>query len=167
MTGLLSKLFRGSVDRVREEKLSSTPVRWPRSLKDLPAAKRRHLEELVIFGVLMHEVADADGHFAPEEEKAISTILKKRGDLAPAEVALVIAAARESAEHRMDIQGFTREINKKTYTERIRVVELLFTIALADNDLSIVELEKVRKIAKLLWVSHKDFIAAKLRVRDH
>ncbi len=167
MTGLLSKFFKRSVDRVREERLSPSPVRWPKSLKDLPSAKRRHLEELVIFGVLMHEVADADGHFAPEEEKAIKAILKKRGDLTPAEVALVIAAARESAEHRMDLQGFTREINKKTYTERIRVVELLFEIALADNNLSIIELEKVRKISNLLWVSHKDFIAAKIRVRDN
>ena len=165
MTGLINRLLRGSVTRMRREHPVQKVVRLPPALSDLDAKRRHALEESVILGVLLNRVAHADGNLSPEEERCLEETLCAEGTPRQ-EAALVIAAAREAADKRPDIQGFTREINKHPYLGRLRVVELLFKIAYADRHLSPVELESVRQIAGLLWVSHKDFIDAKLRARE-
>lgn len=162
MTGMLTRLLRAAAARTRTEHLARRPVRLPSSLAELDARRRQELEELVILGVLLHEVAHADGTFSPEEQAAVARTLRARG-VKEEEAALVIAAAHESAASRFDLQGFTREVNKHPYKERLRVLDLLFGIGCADGHLSHAEIERVRKIANLLWIDHKDFIDAKLR----
>lgn len=164
MVGILTRLLRGSVERAKQEHSVEHAVRLPDSLAKLNPERRRHFEEMVALGVLFRYVAHADGHFSPEEEEGIRGLLSAKG-LSQQDIGLVIAAARESAEKRCDIQGFTRDFNKKPYEDRVHVVGLLFQIACADSHLSGAELEAVRKVAKLLWVSHADFIDAKLRVK--
>ena len=142
--------MRSSAERVRKEHMVPKPYRLPASLQDLPADRRRKIEEMVILGVLMQCVAHADDDLTAQEEKAIERALLNEGSVTPQEVALVIAAAREARESRPEIQGFTREVNKRPYAERVHVVEHLFHIAFADRHLSVVELEKVRKMATRL-----------------
>lgn len=165
IAGFLNRLLRASVKRAQEEKLTPRPIRLPAALKDLELAKRWRLEELVILGALLTRVARSDENLSKEEEAAIARILRSQGASA-SETSLVIAAAHEALESRHDIQGLTREVNKHPYAVRIHVVELLFAVGFAEEGLSMVELESVREIAKLFWVSHQDFIAAKLRVRE-
>ncbi len=166
MIRLLSGLMRSSTERVRREHIVEKPYRLPASLQDLPADRRRKIEEMVILGVLMQSVAHADEDLTAQEEKAIERVLLKEGSVSKQEAALVTAAAREARESRLDIQGFTREVNKRPYRERVHVVEHLFHIAFADQKLSLVELEKIRKIANLFWLDHKDFINTKIRVAE-
>ncbi len=166
MIKLLSRLVRSSAERVREEHIVAKPYRLPASMQDLPVARRRKIEEMVILGVLMQLVAHADDDLSAKEEKAIERALLKEGSITPQESAIVIAAAREARESRPDIQGFTREVSRRPYVERIHVIEHLFHIALADDHLSPVELGQIRKIAGLFWISHKDFISAKIRVSE-
>ena len=153
MPGLLSRFIKSSALRANREHLTEKPPR------------RQTMEKLVILGVLLNRVAYADEKISEEEETCIKKILRARG-AAPDEAAMVIASAREAADKRPDIQGFTREVNRKPYEERIRVVELLFEVALADSNLAPIELAAVRQIADLLWIAHKDFIEAKLRVKN-
>ncbi|MDZ7810264.1 MAG: TerB family tellurite resistance protein [Arhodomonas sp.] len=47
---------------------------------------------------------------------------------------------------------------------KCRVVELLWRVCLSDQEMDRYEEQLVRKIAELLHVEHKDFIAAKIRV---
>lgn len=165
MTGLLTTLLRGAAARAREEHLARRTVHLPSSLAELGVERRHELEELVILGVLLNHVARAEDGISKDEEEHIQEALRAKG-LKAEEAALVIAASHEAAERRPDLQGFTREVNKHPYKERLRVVELLFDVAHADGVLSLVELESVREVAKLFWVEHKDFIAAKLRSRE-
>ena len=164
MIGILSSLMRSSAERVREEHSVPKPYKLPKSLADLPAERRRKIEEAVILGVLMQLVAHADEDFTAQEERAIEKALQKEGEISPQEAALVLAAAKEARENRVEIQGFTREVSRRPYAERVHVIEHLFHIAYADKKLSLVELEQIRKIAKLFWLTHKDFIDAKLKV---
>lgn len=131
----------------------------------LPAenASQPRVRDAIILGVLLEEVAKAHEGLSAEEEAAVLKVLERRASLE--EAGLALAAAREAAEHRPDLQGFTREVNKLPYEERVRVVEWLFDVALADRDLHFLEVEAVRKIAGLLWVTHKDMIEAKLRAK--
>ena len=48
--------------------------------------------------------------------------------------------------------------------ERRHVVELLFAVSAADGHMSVDEIEEIRVIARGLNLTHKDFIAAKLKV---
>lgn len=164
MPGLLSRFIKSSALRANREHLTEKPIKLPPSLASLEPSRRQDMERLVILGVLLNRVAYADEKISEEEERCIERILCARG-ASRDEAALVTAASREAADKRPDIQGFTREVNKKPYEERIRVVELLFEVALADSDLAPIELAAVRQVAGLLWVSHKDFIEAKLRVK--
>lgn len=164
MVGLLTRLLRGSVARARQEKLTPSPIRLPAAMRDLDPVKRRRMEELVILGALLTRVARVDEKLSEKEESAIARILRAQG-ASPAESALVIAASHEALEGRHDIQGLTREVNRHPYAERIHVIDLLFAVAFAEDGLSMLELECIREISQLFWVSHKDFISSKLRVR--
>lgn len=165
MKGILAKLLRTSVKRASEEHLLSKTIRLPASLSDLPAPRRRALEEMVILGVLMVCVAHADDDFSKAEERQMAKVLTRWGGLDKNLVGLVLAASHEAKQNRPDIQGFTREVAKKPYSERVHVIEHLFRIAYVDGKLHAKEREMVRQIAKLSWVRHKDFIEAKLFVQ--
>jgi uncharacterized tellurite resistance protein B-like protein len=52
-----------------------------------------------------------------------------------------------------------------SYKQKVRVIEHLWGVAFADSILDKHEEYMVRKIADLIYVSHKDFIDAKLRVK--
>jgi len=61
---------------------------------------------------------------------------------------------------------FTSLINKGfSYEQKVKVVEHLWEVAFSDASLDKYEEHMVRKIAGLIYVSHKDFIDAKLRVK--
>jgi uncharacterized tellurite resistance protein B-like protein len=61
---------------------------------------------------------------------------------------------------------FTSLINKGfNQEEKIKVIEHLWEVAFADAILDKHEEYMVRRIADLIYVSHKDFISAKLRVK--
>ena len=166
MTGILTGLLRAAVARTNREHAARKPVRLPASLDELGTKRRHQLEELVILGVLLNLVAHADDVLSEEEEKRLRKVLSDRG-ADPKEAVLVIAAAREAAARSPDLHEFTREVNKHPYGERLRVLELLFQVGYADGELSHAELESIRRVAKLLWIAHEDFIDAKLRVREN
>jgi uncharacterized tellurite resistance protein B-like protein len=51
-------------------------------------------------------------------------------------------------------------------SKKIELIEHLWQLAYADKHLHELEQHVIRKLASLLYVSHKDFIAAKLRVEQ-
>ena len=72
------------------------------------------------------------------------------------------------AEHRVDgahdLHQFTSEINRAlAHDEKLRLVEQLWRVARADEVVHKYEEHIIRRIADLLHVSHREFIAAKLR----
>jgi len=96
----------------------------------------------------------------------IKKILVSRCGYKEEEVPLILASAREAIRSCLDIQGFTREVNQRRgYQERLRILENLFRVAFSDQSLVYQELETIRKIATLFWISHKDFINTKLKIK--
>ena len=96
----------------------------------------------------------------------IKDILTSRCGFSQEDVPLILASSKQAVETSLDIQGFTREVNnKKDYNGRIKVLENLFRVALSDKSLHQDELEMLRKISGLFWISHKDFINTKLKIK--
>ncbi len=67
----------------------------------------------------------------------------------------------------MSLYEFTRLLNEQlSREERIRIVEMLWRVAFVDSVIDKYEEYYIRKIADLLYVSHRDYIKAKHRVSE-
>jgi uncharacterized tellurite resistance protein B-like protein len=51
-----------------------------------------------------------------------------------------------------------------TAEERLRFLDVLFNVAVADGEVSMEEIEEIRLISKSLKMSHEEFIAAKIKI---
>lgn len=115
---------------------------------------------------LMIEVAESDYQDAPEERAAIEKIVKQAFDLNDREANEVIELARKEHADSTDYFQFTRLINDHySARQKIQLIENLWRIAFADSNLDKYEEHVIRRIADLLYVSHSDFMATKLRVQ--
>lgn len=115
---------------------------------------------------LLIETAQADNERHSVEFQAIHECVQEVFRLSSEETSEIIDLADQQAHEATDDFEFTKLINEQfDYQQKCRVVELLWRVSLSDSDLDRYEEQLVRKIADLLHVEHRDFIAAKLRVQ--
>ncbi len=116
---------------------------------------------------LMIEIIAVDDAEHEAEKAMLRQILSSRFN-ADAEAADKLIAEAEAAHNEAtDFYRFTAEINNTFSAEqKIELIEHLWQLAYADDYLHELEQHVIRKLASLLYVSHKDFIAAKLRVAE-
>jgi uncharacterized tellurite resistance protein B-like protein len=114
---------------------------------------------------LLLEMASIDGEFSDSERNRIISILKRDYHL-PAEHALeLIKASNEELDGSVDLWRFTNLINHNySVEEKIRIIRTVWEIAYTDGKLDKYEDYLVHKLAKLLHLTHKQLIDAKLRV---
>ena len=115
------------------------------------------------FAVLLWVVAKSDKKLDLQEKIEIKAVLKEKyPDLETG----LISKALEDEEKRIDLYSFTSVLNKRLkYSDKLAVVEDLFRVAAADNDISYEEIEDIRRIADLFYITHKDFIGAKMKIK--
>ena len=150
----------GFLDAVRERVLGSV---FEGQADSVPAAD---IDDKIALGVLLWVVAEADSKFLPEEKEQIKEILKSSAGISDDHLRVVMASVEEAARERIDIQKFTHEVSEGLpYAKRVSVIEQLFRVACADQNLADSELETIRKISGLFRVDHQDFIASKLKIK--
>jgi len=116
---------------------------------------------------LLIEMTRADYDIQSIEMEAIIGILQKHFDITSDETGELIELAELEADKATTYHDFTSLMNQHySQEQKIKVIELLWEVAYADGDIQKYEDYLVRKIADLLYVSHKEFIAAKHRVTD-
>lgn len=116
---------------------------------------------------LMTEMVRMDSEVREEEREAVLRAVRTKFGLSTEDAEALIGLAEEEARNATDYYQFTSLINKHfSNQQKERLVEYLWQVAYADADLSVYEDHLVRKIANLLYLSHREFIAAKLRARD-
>ena len=114
-------------------------------------------------GALLLEMTHMDGEVWPEQRQAVETAALEHFGLTRNDTAELLELADEERTESTDYFQFTSLINSDyTPEQKIRLVELLWQIAYANESLHIYEEHLVRKIADLLHVPHSAFIAAKL-----
>jgi len=129
-----------------------------------PAQSDEHRLQ-VATAALLAEVMRLDGQAEPER-RAILEAVRKRFSLADDEAATLVELAEAEARDAVDYYQFTSLINREfTAEQKSHIVELMWQVAYADATLSAHEQHVMRKIAELLYVSHGDYIAAKLRAK--
>jgi uncharacterized tellurite resistance protein B-like protein len=123
-----------------------------------------HSLELAGAALLM-EISRADDNVSGRERAAIMSALTRVFHLADDELEDLVAAATEAVDSAVSLFDFTVIINQRFGREqKLKLLEMLWSVAYADDKLDRYEEYYVRKIADLLYISHSDYIKAKLSV---
>ena len=111
------------------------------------------------------EISRADHDVAAIERDTIKTAMADVFHLSADEVADIMAAAEIAVDEAVSLFDFTAVINQQFSPEqKIKLLEMLWAVAYADDDLDHYEEYYVRKIADLLYISHGDYIRTKHKV---
>ena len=116
---------------------------------------------------LLIEMMQQDDQVHDKEIETVKTALKEKFDLTGDECHTLFELAEEEVGDAVDYHQFTSLIAREfTQAQKIKVIELLWSVAYADSHLDSLEEHMVRKIADLIYVSHKDFMKTKHKIQD-
>jgi uncharacterized tellurite resistance protein B-like protein len=139
------------------------------SLKPSPARAapdRQHTLQLAT-AVLLIEVVRADGVIDEAEREAVLKALQSRFALSSTELADLFELARHKSEQSHDLYSFTARLNEALdEPERVRVFEMLWSVAYANGTADAHEEHLLRRLADLLHLRHGVAIGAKLRAEQ-
>ena len=114
---------------------------------------------------LFLEIANIDDEFSEEERNSILNIIQTEYGLSKEHALELARRAMSELEGSIDLWGFTNLINDNySEVEKLRVVELLWRVVYADGKLDKHEDYLIHKVARLLRLTNKQMITAKLRV---
>lgn len=114
---------------------------------------------------LLLEMANIDGEFSDSERNGIISILKRDYQLSEKHALELIKASNKELDGSVDLWKFTNLINRNyPLEEKIQIIEMVWEIAYTDRKLDKYEDYLVHKLAKLLHLTHKQLIEAKLKV---
>lgn len=148
MSDFLQRVFGGGEDGRQEESRGEGDVR-------------------IAACALFLEMANIDNEFADEERQKILSVLQGEYGLSAEHATELARAAAADLKEATDMWRFTNLINENySNAEKLRVVELLWQIVYADGHLDEHEDYLMHKMGKLLRLTHRDLIAAKLRVLE-
>jgi uncharacterized tellurite resistance protein B-like protein len=146
-----------------------------RALKDIfdnlvgaePTPEEREQALHLAIAVLLVEVVRADKSKAAVARPAVAAALRQRLALDDAALAPLLAQAEQTAENAYDYHRFTASINDSCSQEqKIHIVESMWQVAYADAQLDAYEHHIISKIAGLLYVTHGEYIGAKMRAKE-
>ena len=123
------------------------------------------VHRLCLLGGLMGVVAQADGEIDARELEEIRHQLRFYGRFAPEALDVLMAVIEEESVRGLDRSRLISEyVSGFGFDERVALLDLLFSVAAANEGLTHAELEELRGIASAMNLSHRQYINAKLRV---
>lgn len=132
----------------------------------MPASDSEQRLRIATSAILI-EMTRADFEVTPEELASVAKALETTFTISPAETQELLRLAEQEAQHATDFYQFTSLINRSfNAEEKTQIIELMWQVAYADGRADKYEDHLVRKIAGLLHVPHREFIAAKQRARQ-
>lgn len=134
------------------ERLGTTTDEDPGQVRNLAVA------------ALLVEVLRADYHAGEEERRQVLESMGKLLGIDAGRCEAVLAGAEREVDAAHDLHQFTSQLNRVlSHTEKLELVEQLWRVAQSDAAVHKYEEHLIRRVADLLHVSHREFIAAKLR----
>jgi uncharacterized tellurite resistance protein B-like protein len=119
---------------------------------------------LAAAALLVH-LAKAEGPADAAERARLNAAIEKNFGLDPAATARLIQSAEASDQQAVDFYHFTRVLcGTLDQTGRLRIVEMMWEIALADGAVNEIVENMVAQIAELLGVSPHDRVRLRQRV---
>ena len=120
--------------------------------------------EIDILSGLMIEAANTDGEVTQEELNKISHSLINVFKEDPKAVEVSLTKAFENKDNSKSLHYYTSKLNKFYSNEnKIKLIEVLWEIILADNEIHDFETNLIRRLAGLLYISDVECGNAKIR----
>ena len=120
--------------------------------------------EIDILSGLMIEAANTDGEVTQEELNKISHSLINVFKEDPKDVEVSLTKAFENKDNSNSLYFYTSKLNKSYSNEnKIKLIEVLWEIILADNEIHDFETNLIRRLAGLLYISDVECGNAKIR----
>ena len=139
------------------------------SLKNIFAANQSinietNNKEIDLLSGLMIEAANTDGEVTQEELNKISHSLINVFKEDPNEVEESLTKAFENKDNSKSLYYYTSKLNKSyTGDQKIKLIEVLWEIILADNEVHDFETNLIRRLAGLLYISDVECGNAKIK----
>ena len=145
-------------------KLKALFTRVDGAAEDVAAAPDDHH---IAAAALMIEAAMTDGAFDDVERDRIAVLIERQFGVPKDEAARIMAHGEGKAENAVDIYSFLRVIVENfDHDERVRLIEMLWEVALSDGVIHEHEDTLVRRVCGMLGVTDRESGAARKRVRD-
>jgi uncharacterized tellurite resistance protein B-like protein len=130
--------------------------------RDLPEWNR-----VTLLGVLLADVAHLGRGWDHGERDVVAKVLSEQLDMDEPQRELLLEVMAGERERDTDLQKICAEYCRiSTMSERLDIVEALFAVAAADGSISKDEVERIRKIADLLWISNPEYLSVRDRYRE-
>ena len=121
----------------------------------------------VATAVLLVEVIRADFIVQAEEKARLRQLLEQQFSLSADQLDELLEEAETRADRLVSIQHITRLLNEHyDHAMKVRVVEMMWQLVYADGDKDRYEEHLIRQVAELLYLSHGEFIQARLRAEE-
>ena len=147
--------------------LSAIQQFFNRALAEPGQTESRTLTLELATAALLCEIVRADYATDPAELEALRQMLQTRFSLSDESVSELMKLAEEEANQAVDHYQFVSLVNEHYgYDDKVALVELMWRLAYADDQLDAHEEHRIRKLADLLHVRHSDFIRGKVRVQE-
>ena len=116
---------------------------------------------------LMVEVSIADQSIDDSEIESLKNTLSEKFNVDQSKISSLIADGKESQKESTSLYEFTRIINDDfSFEEKHSLIKSMWEIAFADGNIDKYEEYVIRKVSDLIYISHDDFIKAKLEVKN-
>ena len=116
-----------------------------------------------ICALLIH-TAKIDEDYTQDEEKIIKKTLIKLG-LDKEKISEIIKEAKNLEENSNQILDFTKEVKNLQESEKIKIIEALWSIIYSNKDADIYETNLMRRLGGLLYIDNKAMGNIKERVK--
>ena len=114
---------------------------------------------------LFLEMAEIDKAFSRDECDHVIVLLRDQYNLSDEHAEEMARAAHAELKNSLDLWRFANLINENyTREEKLEIVELIWRLVYADGHLSEHEQYLVTKLRKMLRITHRELIDAKLKV---
>jgi uncharacterized tellurite resistance protein B-like protein len=135
------------------------------ALERFPPERARYLAG---FAYLLGRVARADQHVSSEEAREMRRLVAEHG-LTDDEAELVVEMADSQNElfgHSEDFVVARELQGLATRDQKLQILDCLFAVSAADDGISTVEDNEIRRISSELRLTHGDFIGVRAQWRD-
>lgn len=138
-----------------------------KELFTLPEPSRENVEQRqqLAAASLLIELGKADYRRDEREQATIVEAVRVCFQLDDATIAELLAQAEIASNRSTSLYEFTSVLNEHcSDAEKFELIRQLWRVAAADGNIDKYEDHLIRKVAELLYVSHQDFIRAKLEI---
>jgi uncharacterized tellurite resistance protein B-like protein len=118
-----------------------------------------------VSATLLVEIARADHDIRQDERDAIFKALAATSSLAAPELNELVDEALANADNTISLHAHVSLINEAfNGQDKVALVEQMWRVAFADGNVDGYEEYTIRKLCDLLYVRHRDYMQAKLKV---